>query len=533
MVKPLLARPLGRVLLIVIILGIFLRWVHLGDKVYWGDEVHTATRIAGYTSSDVQAQIFDQGPIAVETLRQYQVPDPDEPLATTWQALKRHPEHPPLYFLLGRFWLQGWLSISDDWVLGLRSLSVLVSLAVLPTLYWLCRELFVARETAWMAIALFSISPLHILYAQEARQYSLFTFASVLAGAAFLSAVRCDRPWPWGRYALTLMIGLYSHLLFGLVAIAHGLYLLLMRMPMKILGSFAIGLSAAVITFLPWLIVLKRYLGQFEQAVDGTQRGFDLDYLTNVWLRSLSRIFFSIDLGTANLLVLALVGYAFYRLWRDTLRPTWLFVLLLIVMPALPLMVADAITGGISSTRIRYLIPSYAGIQLAVAHLFTFLLSPSMLQTPKSSGVVTRSAIQNRIYAGIFVVILTGMVVAGVLDARKPITWTKSDKGVYYPAIATAINAAAQPIIISDSSATYVLALGRSLRDDITLNLVTRPNRLTNTHDRLDEFSDIFLFDPSVRLQNVLEKKLGYVLNTVIEQSDSFQLLKAQLLKSE
>ncbi len=521
-VNSLSKRPLGYVLLVVILLGIFLRWNNLDGKVYWVDEVHTATRIAGYTRSDVQEQIFDQGLLQVEVLHQYQVPGDDRPFDDTWQALKQHPEHPPLYFLMGWVWLKGWLSASGDWVLGLRCLSVMISFAVFPALYWLCRELFGVGKTGWMAIALVSISPLHILYAQEARQYSLFTLATVLASAAVLRALRSDRPLDWRSYGATLLIGLYAHLLFGLVAIVHGLYLLLLRVSRQQWRHFLLSFGGALLAFTPWLVVFVRHLGQIERAVDATQRGFDLNYLVNAWLRNLSRVFFSTDLGTANLLLLALVGIALYRLYCDTPRATWLFILLLIAVPALPLMIVDGATGGISSTRIRYLIPSFIGIQLAIAHLFAYGLSissQSKIQNPKSK-------ISPRFWTGTFAVMMAGMVVASMLDANKSVTWTKSDKGAYYPAIAATINAAANPVVISDSSPTYVLALGRSLRNDVTLNLVTRPNRLENIDNNLATFSDIFIFAPSPQLEKMLTENLDYTLTPVIEQNESFQLLE-------
>ena len=509
--------PLSFLLFVVIFLGLALRWTHLDTKVYWVDEVHTSTRIAGYTRSDVQHQIFDQGIIRVESLREYQVPVQHQPLSITWQALRQHPEHPPLYFLLGRLWLQGWLSISEDWVVGLRSLATLISLAVFPSLYWLCRELFVMKETRWMTIAILSISPLHILYGQEARQYSLFTLAIVVASAAFLRAVRRrDRPLDWVGYAVTLVIGFYSHLLFGLVAMAHGIYLLSIRTPVKILLRYGMSVGVSLLCFLPWLSVLMCYLAQIERAVDATQRGADFGYLMNVWLRSLSRVFFSTDLGTANLLLLALVGYALYRLWRDTPHNTWLFVVMLIAVPALPLMIADGITGGVSSTRIRYLIPSYVGIQLAIAHVLIYpLVSKHALSLP-----FLRS---RQFWGGLVAVVMSGMVVASVIDAGKGVSWTKSDKGAYYPAIATAINEGRNPVVVSDSSPTYILALGRLLNDDVSLNLVTRPIAIA----QLDVFDDIFIFDPSPRLQRVMERRFGYTLRTIVEQNDSFQLFKA------
>ena len=40
-------------------------------------------------------------------------------------------------------------------------------------MYWLCLELFESSVTAWLAVAIIAISPFQIVYAQEARPYSL------------------------------------------------------------------------------------------------------------------------------------------------------------------------------------------------------------------------------------------------------------------------------------------------------------------------------------------------------------------------
>ncbi|MEM7771355.1 MAG: glycosyltransferase family 39 protein [Cyanobacteria bacterium P01_A01_bin.37] len=512
--------PFNVVLVLAVVLGIGLRWANLATNVYWVDEVHTATRIAGYTRNQVHDRLFDNGFVDVGALKAYQIPEPAQSLTKTWTALEQHPEHPPLYFLLGRLWLQVWLPFSNDWVLGLRSLSVLISLTLLPGIYWLCHELFSkqpARQTVgWVAIALFSMSPLHILYAQEARQYSLFAAVTVGASAALLRAIRRDRPIGWLQYTFLLIMGLYSHLLFGLVAIAHGLYLFMMRVPIASLKRYGISLGIGILAFMPWLLMLFRYVTQVERAVDATQRGVDLNYLINVWLRNLSRIFFSIDLGTANLLLLALVGYAFYRLYQDTPRATWLFVVTLIGVSAIPFMMTDGITGGISSTRIRYLIPSYVGIQVAIAYLLTRCLS----RYPALLPPVLRPT---WIWKTVCAVIMIGMLTASLADANQVVSWTKSDKAAYYPAIAAAINAAESPVVVSDSSPTYILALGRLLDDRVSLHLVTRPMSL----EPLNAFSDIFVFDPSRRLQRVLEDTWGYDLQAVVKQNDSFQLLTA------
>lgn len=521
--KRIVTSPLIWLVLVLMLLGIVLRWVNLGEKFYWVDEVHTSTRIAGYTRSEVQARIFDQGMVAAPALRRYQVPGTERGWPDTLSALKQHPEHPPLYYLAGRLWLQGWLPFSPDWVLGLRSLAVLLSLAALPGVYWLCQELFKTSQVGWMAIALFSISPLHILYGQEARAYSLMTAITVLSSAALLRALRRDSAIAWVGYGVTLVVGLYSHLLFGLVAIAHGLYLVLdlglTRDSAAALKRYGLTLGVSLLAFLPWLVVLIRYVAQVGRAVSATQRDADLSYLINVWLRNLSRIFFSGDLGTANLVLLALVLYSLYVLVRETPRQTWLLPLSILAVTALPLMLADSITGGISSTRIRYLIPAYVILQLAIAHLFAHVVSThGRAHGPQAPALRTQR--YWRIVVGLF---LTAMVVTSVIDATQPVSWAKSDKAEYYQAIATAINAGDRPLVVSDSSPTYILALSRLMQDDVTFNLVTRPNRL----DIPDGFGDIFMFDPTPRLRRVMTETLDYDLEIIVEQNNSFQLWQA------
>src|SRR5207248_4961479 len=94
-----------------------------------------------------------------------------------------------------------------------------------PGLYWLCRELFGCSRTAWMAVALLAVSPFHVLYAQEAREYSLWTVAILLSSAALLRAARLQTRRTWWAYAASVALGLYSHTLFVLVAGAHGAYM--------------------------------------------------------------------------------------------------------------------------------------------------------------------------------------------------------------------------------------------------------------------------------------------------------------------
>jgi uncharacterized membrane protein len=211
-------------LLIVIILGlgIFFRLVNLDRKVYWQDETATSLRIAGYAKTEFVQQAFNGQVISVEELqRKYQSLNSEKSWRDTFQAFAGRPEHSPLYYLMARFWAQ-WFGSS---VAVMRSLPALISLLAFPSIYWLCLELFESPSVGWMAIALIAVSPVHVLYAQEAREYSLWIVAILCSSAALLRAIRLKTNYSWAIYVATVTLGLYSHLLFVLVALGHGIYI--------------------------------------------------------------------------------------------------------------------------------------------------------------------------------------------------------------------------------------------------------------------------------------------------------------------
>ena len=124
-------------------LGIFLRFVNIDHKVYWHDEVYTSIRISGYTGDEVGREIFTGKIIGIQKLQKYQQISSDKGLDDTIKALCEHPEHPPLYYLIARLWIQ----LFGSSVATIRSLSAIISLLAFPCIYWLCRELF---DSPWV-----------------------------------------------------------------------------------------------------------------------------------------------------------------------------------------------------------------------------------------------------------------------------------------------------------------------------------------------------------------------------------------------
>ena len=128
-----------------------------------------------------------------------------------------------LYYVL----LRGWLSVHLNPGFSpffIRSLSVLVSLATLPAIFWLGSKLF-DRRVGLIAVALLSCNAYHIRYAQEARSYSLFVLLATLSSGFFVACVReparSERN-RWG-YVLSSALAVYAHFYALLLVVAQWL----------------------------------------------------------------------------------------------------------------------------------------------------------------------------------------------------------------------------------------------------------------------------------------------------------------------
>lgn len=504
-------------LVFILILGIIFRFASIEKKLYWEDEVRTSLRTSGYTSTEIVEQVYDGRLIGIDQLYKYKFPNPEKGLSDALEVLMDHPEHPPLYYLLTRFWVQ-WFGNS---VAVVRSLPILISLIAFPLVYWLCLELFGSFLAGWLAIAIIAISPLHVLYAQEARQYSIWTTTILLSSAALLRAIRLKSKTSWGIYAATLIIGLYSHLLFGLVIIAHGIYVLAMedfRLSKSLLRYGQTALIA-LLAFAPWIWVIINHSSQIKRAVTAVNKRVSLSHLIDVWFRSINRVFFSADLGSANIIIVIIVLYSIYFICRYSPKRIWLFTVALLGVNSLAIMLPDLVLGGTGSTRLRYLTPCYLVMQLILAYLF-------------ASQIAIVKTWRQTMWRMLLIIIISGGVLGCVVDAQKEITWNKGDdNGKRLLLVAKIINQASQPLVISDSSlrpkdpsAIQTLNLSYQLEPKVHLQLVTEPN----LPQIPDGFNHIFLFRPSEHLREAIKRTEQFKLEPIIERKtfQFWQLLK-------
>ncbi len=394
-----------RVLVIAaILLGIVLRFTNVSHKAFWLDEGFTAFHVSGYSDSDAVEQLVTGKVIANSDLQRFQFPNADRSAVDTVKHIAlTAPELPPPYFLA----LRGWVGLFGHTVTSLRLFSVALSLLLLPAVYWLCRELFPGTWVGAIAMALVAQSPFHLLYAQEARPYSLWTLLIVLSSAALLRAVRKGSAGAWAWYGLSFAAGLYCHLLHGLVIIAHTVFLAwhewgnwgqsLRRGALrKFIGASLLG----SLLFAPWILFALVNFDNFQMpdqltdAADAVAQAPSKAGLIKAWVKgwNLTLLDFNLDesgsraglVGLALLLGGNLVWMAI-ALWRFTLRangPAKQFLLASVGATAAVLILPDFILGGERSGAFRYWLPAVVSMQLIMA----FVLTRWLVRGPRRWG---------------------------------------------------------------------------------------------------------------------------------------------------
>jgi mannosyltransferase len=138
-------------------------------------------------------------------------------------ALRYSEVTPPLYYLI----LHGWMHVTGgDSEALLRLPSVLAGVALVASVLWLAR-LVAGRTAGLMAASLAAVSPLVLLYSQQARAYVWVMLAVTLAVAAAIQATR-DRSRLWLVAAMVATVcALLLHYTALLVLVPMALWLAL------------------------------------------------------------------------------------------------------------------------------------------------------------------------------------------------------------------------------------------------------------------------------------------------------------------
>lgn len=507
--------------ILLLILGIYFRFTNLDLKIYWQDEIATSLRISGFSLYSLYQQEFNGNLIGIEHLHQYMGISPDRNLVEVAKALIGNPEHTPLYYLLARFWAQ----ILGYSVGVMRSLPALISLLSFPAMYWLCLELFGSAVVGWVAIALLSVSPIHILYAQEARPYSLWILTILLACAALLRAIRLNTKTSWGLYALILALAFYTHILSGLVALIHLSYILnTQRFRFsRIVKNYLIASGVSILAFLPWILIILWQKHAFKSNIAWASAPYDSFVISKQFLLGLVSLFFDpsgsiiwrVHQGFDNPLsfiiripFLVLIGYALYFVAYKRRSKSTFFILTILGATSLTLLFPSLLLGLPIANKIRYQLPFFIGIELAVAYLIATKLKSRRLS-------------QRQIGQFLLGLIIASGVVSCTLSSQAFVWWNKED-GYTNLQVAQILNQAEKPLLISNDWVSNIFALSYLLNSQVNLLLFDELEELMIP----EGFTETFFLKLPDNLREKMHREKKYTFRLV--EPSYLQLWKLQ-----
>ncbi|WP_428658568.1 glycosyltransferase family 39 protein [Runella sp.] len=154
----------------------------------------------------------------------------------------------PVYYLM----LHPWLNLMGVSDFTARLFSVLFSILTVWLIFIFVNHFFKSSRLALTAAALAAIEPFFVAYSQQARNYSLTFFLTLLATYCFLRALEAeDKRRPSLRwfffYGLVAGLSFLSHFLAATVCLAHGIYAVVtvrrLRTWVALIGAGALAIS--------------------------------------------------------------------------------------------------------------------------------------------------------------------------------------------------------------------------------------------------------------------------------------------------
>jgi len=159
--------------------------------------------------------------------------------------------HVPLYHILLHFWEL----MFGNGVATSRTFSMIFFLLSIPGMYFL-GSLAYSRRIGLFSAALLTVSPFMNWYGNEIRMYSLFTFIVIVNQYYFIRIYRRGGKSSWWGYAISALLGIYTHYFFFLNIFTQGLFFLFNKdiFPKDSFKRFLKIGGILALCFLPWVI---------------------------------------------------------------------------------------------------------------------------------------------------------------------------------------------------------------------------------------------------------------------------------------
>lgn len=209
-------------LILILALGFSLRIYTLDKRDFWSDEA-VSLMIAKYATF--------QNTIDIDYRRVF--------------------TEPGLFFLLLKIWM--YLTKEESFY---RFLPLFFGLFSIALIYLLGKE-FCNKTAGLIAALLMSISPLHIYYSQELRNYTLWVFLSLLSIYFFFRILKKEGKAPflfW--FSISTILCLYTHVMALLLLFTVNIYFLFFPGKKKLVFKWIVSNLIVLLFYIPWLFVL-------------------------------------------------------------------------------------------------------------------------------------------------------------------------------------------------------------------------------------------------------------------------------------
>ncbi len=511
-------------ILAVVAVGIVFRLSNLDGRIYSSDEVFTGLFATGHDPVEAGKSIFTGQLITAQQVQQFQAYDPTRSLSVTIAKLATYdPQHPPLYYFISRL-LLSWF---HNTVIVTRLVAALAGIALIPAVYLLAFELFQSYRVSAISAALVAVSPFHEIYAQEAREYSLWAFFIVVSTLSLLKAVKQQSLTAWMLYSLTLIAGLYTFLFTILAAAGHGLYVLYSSglKDLRLIRNYCLSTFISLLAFCPWLMNIGVGKSSNIAAADWTSTPMSLSGLLKSWVGHIKSLFFDLDLDSnaylgisipIALLLVALAGYAVFWGFRHMPKQSLVCLVTLGGVTLLLLFGADLFLGGRRSTVSRYLMPAYLSLQLMLAYCL-------------GQNLILRKGLARRVWQVTFVIVLLmGLVSSAVFVQAE--TWSNKRPSHLYPEVAKVINSASNSLVINSSKNARpgkIVSLCTLLQPEQAVLAFNESEAIQSpdSFSQLSSFDQVFTFELSKSYEKAIASQ-GYVSVLINKEADLWKLEK-------
>jgi uncharacterized membrane protein len=475
-----------------IVVGAYARVTHVDTKLFFQDEAFTALRVSGHSERAYRARYFTGAVHTSGEIAALMTRDPATNVGSVIALLAAEdPHHAPLYYVLDRWTIDALGSSIADY----RALSVLFGLLTIAAAYVLGVTALGTRIAGATLAALVAVSPFHVLYAQMAREYSLFAFLVLVSSTCAIRAIVKRRAVAYIAYAATVTLGIYTDPLFVLVVVAHAIgALVALRGDRRASLSWGAAAVVGAALYAPWAANSLAHHDNIEDQLAWGVIAYPLPALAQKWAFNVGAVFFDAEFANLALAPIALVAIAIavaafaYAIVRATKTPAIVLGLALTCVPIATFVTLDTLAGSHFATIPRYLCAAWLGIEILTAAALV-------------AGY--RNARTQRFAIAAFAFLVVAGSASALIDSRYANWWNNNDQ-VAFQLIARDVDAARDPLVVCEAYWHVPLVLAWYLKPSVPLLLFVAPNVPPIPHH-----AATFLITPTNAVRAAVTARLG------------------------